>query len=150
MQKKPAKWHALHSWLLLQLEMAQGDLAESFGKITKPSYDAWNNFWLRQTKNIQNFAENINKALEKASQKWVIGGGYRSNKEFVKNTLQTAQEADKYGNRQLYLEDVAGAQNDEFLANAINYLSNLKKRKTQEKHRGRVLHGSNQRSQGCR
>lgn len=112
-----------------QLAMAQGDLAESWGKVTKPAYDSWNNFWLRQTKKAQEFAENVNKALEKASQNWVIGGGYRSNKEFVKNTLA---EADKDGNRRLYLEDVAGAQNNEALGNAINYLSNLKKRKAEE------------------
>ena len=41
-----------------QLAMAQGDLAESWGKITKPAYDSWNNFWLRQTKKGQQFAEN--------------------------------------------------------------------------------------------
>lgn len=115
-----------------QLEMAQGDLVESWGKITKPAYDSWNNFWLRQTKKAQEFAENVNKALEKASQTWVIGGGYRSNKEFVKNTLAEAKDADKDGNRRLYLEDVAGAQNNEALGNAINYLSNLKKRKAEE------------------
>lgn len=112
-----------------QLAMAQGDLVESWGKVTKPAYDSWNNFWLRQTKKAQEFAENVNKALEKASQNWVIGGGYRSNKEFVKNTLA---EADKDGNRRLYLEDVAGALNNEALGNAINYLSNLKKRKAEE------------------
>ena len=115
-----------------QLQMAQGDLAESWGKITKPAYDSWNNFWLRQTKKAQEFAESVNKALEKASQNWVIGGGYRSNKEFVKNTLSEAKEADKDGNRRFYLEDVAGAQNNEALGNAINYLSNLKKRKAEE------------------
>lgn len=115
-----------------QLQMAQGDLAESWGKITKPAYDSWNNFWLRQTKKAQEFAESVNKALEKASQNWVIGGGYRSNKEFVKNTLSEAKEANKDGNRRLYLEDVAGAQNNEALGNAINYLSNLKKRKAEE------------------
>lgn len=115
-----------------QLAMAQGDLAESWGKITKPAYDSWNNFWLRQTKKAQEFAESVNKALEKASQNWVIGGGYRSNKEFVKNTLAEAKDADKDGNRRLYLEDVAGAQNNEALENAINYLSNLKKRKAEE------------------
>lgn len=115
-----------------QLAMAQGDLAESWGKVTKPIYDSWNNFWLRQTKKAQEFAESVNKALEKASQSWVIGGGYRSNKEFVKNTLSEAKEADKDGNRRLYLEDVAGAQNNEALGNAINYLSNLKKRKAEE------------------
>lgn len=115
-----------------QLQMAQGDLAEIWGKITKPSYDLWNNFWLRQTKKAQEFAESVNKALEKASQTWVIGGGYRSNKEFVKNTLAEAKDADKDGNRRLYLEDVAGAQNNEALGNAINYLSNLKKRKAEE------------------
>lgn len=115
-----------------QLEMAQGDLAESWGKVTKPAYDSWNNFWLRQTKKAQEFAENVNKALEKASQTWVIGGGYRSNKEFVKNTLAEAKDVDKDGNRRLYLEDVAGAQNNEALGNAINYLSNLKKRKAEE------------------
>lgn len=115
-----------------QLEMAQGDLTESWGKITKPAYDSWNNFWLRQTKKAQAFAESVNKALEKASQNWVIGGGYRLNKEFVKNTLSEAKEADKDGNRRLYLEDVASAQNDEALGNAINYLSNLKKRKAEE------------------
>ena len=112
--------------------MAQGDLAESWGKVTKPVYDSWNNFWLRQTKKAQEFAENVNKALEKASQTWVIGGVYRSNKEFVKNTLAEAKDADKDGNRRLYLEDVAGAQNNEALGNAINYLSNLKKRKAEE------------------
>lgn len=115
-----------------QLAMAQGDLAESWGKITKPAYDSWNNFWLRQTKKAQEFAENVNKALEKASQTWVIGGGYRSNKKFVKNTLAEAKDADKDGNRRLYLEDVASAQNDEALGNAINYLSNLKKLKAEE------------------
>lgn len=115
-----------------QLAMTQGDLAESWGKITKPAYDSWNNFWLRQTKKAQDFAESVNKALEKASQTWVIGGGYRSNKEFVKNTLAEAKDADKDGNRRLYLEDVASAQNDEALGNAINYLSNLKKRKAEE------------------
>lgn len=115
-----------------QLAMAQGDLAESWGKVTKPAYDSWNNFWLRQTKKAQEFAENVNKALEKASQTWIIGGGYRSNKEFVKNTLAEAKDADKDGNRRLYLEDVAGAQNNEALGNAINYLSNLKKRKAEE------------------
>ena len=112
-----------------QLAMAQGDLVESLGKVTKPAYDSWNNFWLRQTKKAQEFAENVNKALETASRNWVIGGGYRSNKEFVKNTLA---EADKDGNRRLYLEDVAGALNNEALGNAINYLSNLKKRKAEE------------------
>lgn len=115
-----------------QLAMAQGDLAESWGKVTKPAYDAWNNFWLRQTKKAQEFAESVNKALEKASQNWVIGGGYRSNREFVKNTLSEAQAANKDGNRRLYLEDVAGAQSNEALGNAINYLSNLKKRKAEE------------------
>ena len=115
-----------------QLAMAQGDLAESWGKVTKPAYDSWNNFWLRQTKKAQEFAESVNKALEKASQNWVIGGGYRLNKEFVKNTLAEAKDADKDGNRRLYLEDVAGAQNNEALGNAINYLSNLKKRKAEE------------------
>lgn len=115
-----------------QLQMAQGDLAESWGKITKPSYDLWNNFWLRQTKKAQEFAESVNKALEKASQNWVVGGGYRSNKEFVNKALAEAKDADKDGNRRLYLEDVAGAQNNEALENAINYLSNLKKRKAEE------------------
>lgn len=115
-----------------QLAMAQGDLSESWGKITKPAYDSWNNFWLRQTKKGQQFAESLNAALERASQTWVIGGGYRANKEFVKNTLAEAKDADKDGNRRLYLEDVAGAQNNEALGNAINYLSNLKKRKAEE------------------
>lgn len=115
-----------------QLAMAQGDLSESWGKITKPAYDSWNNFWLRQTKKGQQFAESLNAALERASQTWVIGGGYRANKEFVKNTLAEAKDADKDGNRRLYLEDVAGAQNNEALRNAINYLSNLKKRKAEE------------------
>lgn len=115
-----------------QLEMAQGDLAESWGKVTKPAYDSWNNFWLRQTKKAQEFAESVNKALEKASQNWVIGGGYRSNREFVKNTLSEAQAANKDGNRRLYLEDVASAQSNEALGNAISYLSNLKKPKAEE------------------
>ena len=115
-----------------QLAMAQGDLAESWGKVTKPAYDSWNNFWLRQTKKAQEFAEKLNAALEKANQEWIIGGGYRSNKNFVKDTLKQAAEAEKAGNRQLYLEDVAGAQNNEALGNAINYLSNLKKRKAEE------------------
>ena len=115
-----------------QLAMAQGDLAESWGKVTKPAYDSWNNFWLRQTKKAQNFAENVNKALEKASQTWVIGGGHRANKDFVSDTLQNANEAGKAGNRRLYLEDVASAQNDDFLKNAINYLDRLKKRKAEE------------------
>ena len=115
-----------------QLAMAQGDLSESWGKITKPAYDSWNNFWLRQTKKGQQFAENLNKWLEEASQKWVIGGGYRSNKEFVKDTLSNANEAGKDGNRRLYLEDVAGMQSDEALKNAINYLDRLKKRKAEE------------------
>ena len=115
-----------------QLAMAQGDLSESWGKVTKPAYDSWNNFWLRQTKKGQQFAESLNAALERASQTWIIGGGYRANKEFVKNTLAEAKDADKDGNRRLYLEDVAGAQNNEALGNAINYLSNLKKRKAEE------------------
>lgn len=115
-----------------QLAMAQGDLAESWGKVTKPAYDSWNNFWLRQTKKAQKFAESVNKALEKANQEWIIGGGYRSNKNFVKDTLKEAAETGKDGNRQLYLKDVAGAQNNEALGNAINYLSNLKKRKAEE------------------
>lgn len=115
-----------------QLAMAQGDLAESWGKVTKPAYDSWNNFWLRQTKKAQEFAENVNKALEKANQEWIIGGGYRSNKNFVSDTLKNANEAGKAGNRRLYLEDVASAQNDEFLKNAINYLDRLKKRKAEE------------------
>lgn len=115
-----------------QLAMAQGDLSESWGKITKPAYDSWNNFWLRQTKKGQQFAENLNKWLEEASQKWVIGGGYRSNKEFVKDTLSNANEAGKDGNRRLYLEDVAGMQSDEALKKAINYLDLRKKRKAEE------------------
>lgn len=115
-----------------QLEMAQGDLAESWGKVTKPAYDSWNNFWLRQTKKGQQFAESLNAALERASQTWIIGGGYRANKDFVSDTLKNANEAGKAGNRSLYLEDVASAQNDEFLKNAINYLDRLKKRKAEE------------------
>lgn len=115
-----------------QLAMAQGDLAENWGKITKPAYDSWNNFWLRQTKKGQQFAESLNAALERASQTWVIGGGRRANKDFVSDTLKNANEAGKAGNRRLYLEDVASAQNDEFLKNAINYLDRLKKRKAEE------------------
>ena len=115
-----------------QLAMAQGDLSESWGKITKPAYDSWNNFWLRQTKKGQQFAESLNAALERASQTWVIGGGHRANKDFVSDTLKNANEAGKAGNRRLYLEDVASAQNDEFLKNAINYLDRLKKRKAEE------------------
>ena len=115
-----------------QLAMAQGDLAESWGKVTKPAYDSWNNFWLRQTKKGQQFAESLNAALERASQTLFIGGGYRTNKKFVSDTLKTANEAEKFGNRRLYLEDVASGQNDEFLKNAINYLDRLKKRKAEE------------------
>lgn len=116
-----------------QLTMAQGDLAESWGKITKPAYDSWNNFWLRQTKKGRQFAENLNAALERASQTWVIGGGRRANKDFVSDTLKNAKnEAGKAGNRRLYLEDVARAQNDEFLKNAINYLDRRKLRKAEE------------------
>lgn len=78
-----------------QLAMAQGDLQESWGKITKPAYDSWNNFWLRQTKKGQEFAENLNKVLEKASQTWIIGGGYRNNKEFVSTTVDEAKRQQK-------------------------------------------------------
>lgn len=115
-----------------QLAMAQGDLQESWGKITKPAYDSWNNFWLRQTKKGQEFAENLNKALEKANQTWIIGGGYRNNKEFVSTTVDEAKKAAKDGNKQLYLEDVASMQPDQALTNEINYLTNLKKRKAEE------------------
>ena len=115
-----------------QLTMAQGDLQESWGKITKPAYDSWNNFWLRQTKKGQEFAENLNKALEKASQTWIIGGGYRNNKEFVSTTVDEAKKAAKDGNKQFYLEDVASMQSDQALTNEINYLTNLKKRKAEE------------------
>lgn len=115
-----------------QLAMAQGDLQESWGKITKPAYDSWNNFWLRQTKKGQEFAENLNKALEKANQTWIIGGGYRNNKEFVSTTVDEAKKAAKDGNKQLYLEDVASMQSDQALTNEINYLTNLKKRKAEE------------------
>lgn len=115
-----------------QLAMAQGDLQESWGKITKPAYDSWNNFWLRQTKKGQEFAENLNKALEKASRTWIIGGGYRNNKDFVSTTVDEAKKAAKDGNKQLYLEDVASMQSDQALANEINYLTNLKKRKAEE------------------
>lgn len=115
-----------------QLAMAQGDLQESWGKITKPAYDSWNNFWLRQTKKGQEFAENLNKALEKANQTWIIGGGYRNNKEFVSTTVDEAKKAVKDGNKQLYLEDVASMQSDQALTNEINYLTNLKKRKAEE------------------
>lgn len=115
-----------------QLAMAQGDLQESWGKITKPAYDSWNNFWLRQTKKGQEFAENLNKALEKASQTWVIGSGYRNNKEFVSTTVDEAKKAAKDGNKQLYLEDVASMQSDQALTNEISYLTKLKKRKAEE------------------
>ena len=115
-----------------QLAMAQGDLQESWGKITKPAYDSWNNFWLRQTKKGQEFAENLNRALEKASQTWIIGGGYRNNKEFVSTTVDEAKKAAKDANKQLYLEDVASMQSDQALTNEINYLTNLKKRKAEE------------------
>lgn len=112
-----------------QLQMAQGDLAESWGKITKPAYDAWNNFWLQQTKNAQNFASKLNGALEKASQTWVIGGGYRLNKERVKDVIAESKETkDSRG----YFDYVAETRGDEELNNLVNYLSNLKKRKTEE------------------
>ncbi len=115
-----------------QLQMAQGDLSESWGKVTKPAYDAWNTFWLRQTKKAQNFAEALNNALIKASNTWVIGGGYRTNKEFVSNTLAEAKKAGKDGNRQLYLEDVARLQSDDALSNSINYLDSKKKKNSEE------------------
>lgn len=112
-----------------QLEMAQGDLAESWGKVTKPAYDAWNNFWLQQTKNAQNFASKLNGALEKASQTWVIGGGYRLNKERVKDVIAESKDVkDSRG----YFGYVAETRGDEELNNLINYLSNLKKRKAEE------------------
>lgn len=112
-----------------QLEMAQGDLAETWGKITKPAYDAWNNFWLQQTKNAQNFASKLNGALEKASQTWVIGGGYRLNKERVKDVIAESKDVkDSRG----YFDYVAETRGDEELNNLINYLSNLKKRKAEE------------------
>ena len=112
-----------------QLQMAQGDLAEIWGKITKPAYDAWNNFWLQQTKNAQNFASKLNGALEKASQTWVIGGGYRLNKERVKDVIAESKETkDSRG----YFDYVAETRGDEELNNLVNYLSNLKKRKAEE------------------
>lgn len=112
-----------------QLAMAQGDLAETWGKITKPAYDAWNNFWLQQTKNAQNFASKLNGALEKASQTWVIGGGYRLNKERVKDVIAESKDVkDSRG----YFDYVAETRGDEELNNLINYLSNLKKRKAEE------------------
>ena len=112
-----------------QLAMAQGHLAESWGKVTKPAYDSWNNFWLRQTKKAQEFAESVNKALEKASQNWVIGGGYRLNKERVKDAIAESKDVkDSRG----YFDYVAETRGDEELNNLINYLSNLKKRKAEE------------------
>ena len=113
-----------------QLAMAQGDLAESWGKVTKPAYDSWNNFWLRQTKKAQEFAENVNKALEKASEEWAIGGTRRANKQFVKDTIKGASTAGE--NRSAYLLDDIEAQSTASLESLERYLESLKKRKKEE------------------
>ncbi len=113
-----------------QLQMAQGDLAESWGKITKPAYDSWNNFWLRQTKKAQEFAESVNKALEKASEEWAIGGTRRANKQFVKDTIKGASAAGE--NRSAYLLDDIEAQSTASLESLERYLESLKKRKKEE------------------
>ena len=113
-----------------QLAMAQGDLAESWGKVTKPAYDSWNNFWLRQTKKAQEFAENVNKALEKASEEWAIGGTRRTNKQFVKDTIKGASTAGE--NRSAYLLDDIEAQSTASLESLERYLESLKKRKKEE------------------
>ena len=113
-----------------QLVMAQGDLAESWGKVTKPAYDSWNNFWLRQTKKAQEFAENVNKALEKASEEWAIGGTRRANKQFVKDTIKGASTAGE--NRSAYLLDDIEAQSTASLESLERYLESLKKRKKEE------------------
>ena len=113
-----------------QLAMAQGDLAESWGKVTKPAYDSWNNFWLRQTKKAQEFAENVNKALEKASEEWAIGGTRRANKQFVKDAIKGASTAGE--NRSAYLLDDIEAQSTASLESLERYLESLKKRKKEE------------------
>lgn len=113
-----------------QLAMAQDDLAESWGKVTKPAYDSWNNFWLRQTKKAQAFAENVNKALEKASEEWAIGGTRRTNKQFVKDTIKGASTAGE--NRSAYLLDDIEAQSTASLESLERYLESLKKRKKEE------------------
>ena len=113
-----------------QLAMAQGDLAESWGKVTKPAYDSWNNFWLRQTKKAQEFAENVNKALEKASEEWAIGGTRRANKQFVKDTIKGASTAGE--NRSAYLLDDIETQSTASLESLERYLESLKKRKKEE------------------
>lgn len=111
-----------------QLAMAQGDLAESWGKITKPAYDSWNNFWLRQTKKAQEFAKNVNKALEKANQEF--GGGYRFSKEWVKEVITYSK--DMKDSRDYFSYIITETLGDEDLNNVIKYLSNLKKRKAEE------------------
>lgn len=113
-----------------QLAKAQGDLAESWGKVTKPAYDSWNNFWLRQTKKAQAFAENVNKALEKASEEWAIGGTRRTNKQFVKDTIKGASTAGE--KRSAYLLDDIEAQSTASLESLERYLESLKKRKKEE------------------
>ena len=113
-----------------QLAMAQGDLAESWGKVTKPAYDSWNNFWLRQTKKAQEFAESVNKALEKASEEWAIGGTRRANKQFVKDAIKGASTAGE--NRSAYLLDDIEAQSTASLESLERYLESLKKRKKEE------------------
>lgn len=113
-----------------QLAMAQDEIAESWGKVTKPAYDSWNNFWLRQTKKAQAFAENVNKALEKASEEWAIGGTRRTNKQFVKDTIKGASTAGE--NRSAYLLDDIEAQSTASLESLERYLESLKKRKKEE------------------
>lgn len=115
-----------------QLAMAQGDLKESFGKITKPSYDAWNEFWLKQTQNAQKLVETFNRGLDIQSATLPWGGIYRSNKDFIDTTMTEAKKAEKDGNRQYYLEDVVDRQSDEALGSVIGYLERMKKRNSEE------------------
>ena len=115
-----------------QLQMAQDDLAESFGKISKASYDLWNNFWLKTTKRVQKIIEYLDIGLRIQSETLSWGGEYRSNKDFVDTVMQEAAKAEKDGVRQEYLESNVAIQSDEAIGSLIRYLSRMKKRNSEE------------------
>lgn len=115
-----------------QLAMAQGDLKESFGKISKSTYDLWNNLWLRITKKTQKLVEDLDRGLLTYSATSPFGGEYRSNKDFINTTMTEAKKAETEGSRRQYLEYIADMQSYEALGSVIGYLERMKKRNSEE------------------
>lgn len=121
-----------------QAKNAFGDFMESLGRLANPTFEALNQkakaFWESMTSHMDGF----NKALEKASETWVIGGDYQWSKDFVKGINENLKSVHPT-KKTMYLEDKAESLSDENIRHITVYLEAQKKLNDNEREFLQIL-----------